>query len=294
MRVTQSMLNRQMLQSLTASNNQMQKYQDMLSTGKRLNKPSDDPVGVSFTMRYKAQLGRNDQYLRNLDAARSNLEMTETAISNVNDIMQRVNELAVQGASDTTPGFAKTSIAAEVDQLKEELLKLGNTNFNSKYIFNGQKTDEAPYPETVANKANTAITAVSVSDGVNIQTNVLGKEVFGGIGDPDELFQVMQDLSDRLKANDSAGVGQIVSRIKSRMDATQVTWADVGARLNRLDLIENRLKDAGDNLTKLRTQIEDADEAEVITNLKMAENVQRASLASGARILQPSLVDFLR
>lgn len=301
MRVTQSMLNNQMLQNLRINNERLQKQQDMLSSGKRLNKAADDPVGVSFAMRYEAQLKRNEQYQRNLDMARSAVDNTDSVLSKVNDVMQRTRELAVQGANDTTPADAKAAIAKEVQQLYDELVNLGNTQFNGKYIFNGQMTDIKPYTtagaETVLADPRSVVYAVA--DGVNVETNLTGQAVFGkpatGAGaEPDNLFAVMKQLGTLLQNNDGKGVSNLLGQIDSRMNKIQNAWAEVGARQNRLDLIQNRLGDAEVNLTRLKSQTEDADLAQVITNLKMAENVQRASLAAGARIIQPSLVDFLR
>lgn len=303
MRVTQSMLNRQMLQNLQSNNERMDKYQDMLSSGKRINKPADDPIGVSYSMRYEAQLNRNTQYLRNLDAARSSIDITESVVSKVNDVLQRSKELAVQGSNGTVPLEAKQSIATEIDQLTEELVQLGNSKFNGKYIFNGQMTDKPPYTLANADTQNTdnRDIVLTIADGTNMITNTSGDKVFGkGVDaagnpqEPDNVFAILKKLSTALKANDGVTTGQTVALIETRLDKIQSAWADIGARSNRIDLVENRLKDAEVNLSELKSKVEDADMAEVITQLKMAENVQRSSLATGARVLQPSLVDFLR
>lgn len=298
MRVTQSMLNRQLLQNLRNNNERLQKYQDMMATGKRLSKPSDDPVGVSFAMRYESKLGRNEQYLRNLDTAKSLLESADSTVSKVNDILQRARELAVQGANDTTPLDAKKAIASEMDQLYQEVVHLANTKFNGRYIFNGQRTDITPYTELNAPNENTDThdIVLAVSDGVNMSANVTGQQIFGKdmTQETDNLFAVLKQLSTDLNSDNATGVSQTIGLIDSRMDKIQNTWAEIGARQNRLELINNRLTDEKTNLTQLRSQTEDADMAEVIMNFTNQENVQKAALSAGARVIQPSLVDFLK
>lgn len=296
MRVTPSMMNNQFIRNLHVNNQRLNKYQDMTSTNKRINKPSDDPVGISSVMRYKSQTERNDQYLRNLTAIQGYLNATDSALSKINDVFQRARELAVQGANDTVPLDAKEAIAAEIDQLYDELVDLGNTQFGGVYIFNGYKTDSPPYTKANARNedADGNTLQLAISDGVSFPYNTTGKEVFGLSTDGDNAFAILKDLAARLRADDAAGVDQLIGDIDTRMTKFQKVWADVGARQNRVDLIQNRLESANLNLAEMRSQTEDADMAEVITNLKMAEAVQRAALGVGARVLQPSLVDFLR
>ncbi|WP_380026209.1 flagellar hook-associated protein FlgL [Effusibacillus consociatus] len=298
MRVTQSMLSNQMLRNLRSNNERMQNYQEMMSTGKRINSPSDDPVGVSFAMRYEAKLERNEQYKRNLDVARSLLDASDSAISKVNTIFQRARELAVQGANDPVPPEAKANIAAEIEQLYSELVNVANTRFNGKSIFNGQMTDQDPYTEANAQNesADTHDIVIAAADGANIVVNISGQSVFGKpVGqESDNAFAVLQDLKNSLLANDSQTTSATIGRIDSRLDKIHRAWADVGARSNRVDLVRNRVEEASISLTKLSSDTIDADMAEVITNFKMQENVYRASLGTGARVIQPSLVDFLR
>lgn len=296
MRVTQTMLNNRMLQNLKTNSERLNKLHEMLSTGKKINKPADDPVAISFGMRYEAKLGRNKQYQRNLDSVRSFLEASDSTLFKVNQVLQRARVLAVKGANDSIPADAKKSIAKEIEQLKKELVSLGNTQFNGKYIFNGQMTDQAPYTETspeTATPDNRNI-AIAVADGVVLDTNISGIDVFGKAGDADNAFKVLEDLKNALNNDQSLQVSQQIGYIDSRMTAIQNIWAEVGARANRAELIENRLKDQELNLNKLSSDIIDADYTEVITDLKMAETVQRASLAAGARVIQPTLLDFLR
>jgi len=296
MRVTQNMMNSQMMRNLNRNNVRMDNYQEMLASGKRLNKPSDDPVGVGYAMRYSAQIDRIDQYKRNVDDGISNLDMTDTLLNQANALLQRAGELAVRGATDSMSIESRNSIASEIHHLYEQLVTTGNSQFNGRYVFNGQKTDVPPYDPLTAELSTTDTASINfmMSEGVSIQINMTGNRVFGETTDTDNAFAVLKQLEADLKANNTAGIRSAITKLDTRMNKMHQEWSDIGARMNRTELLGNRLADFDLNVTKLLSDTVDTDVAATIMNLKMAEAVQRASLETGARIIQPSLVDFLR
>jgi flagellar hook-associated protein 3 FlgL len=298
-RVTQNMMNAQMLRNLNYNLSQMDKLQNQMATGRRINKPSDDPVGISFSMRYRSELSANDQYEKNVDNAISWLDFTDAMLDQATQIIQRVRELAVNGANSTNPPDAMNAIRSEIIQLREQMVTVANSQFNGKYIFNGEKTDVKPYVDDAANPAASAETDggkihFEIGVGVLLAVNVTGNEVFGNPGDADNIFQVMDDLIAALGASDYQAVGATLDRIDSRMNSFLAIRSDIGAKTNRIELAQNRLSEISINLQTLQSKTEDADLAEVITNLKTYENIYQSSLSVGARIIRPSLVDFLK
>lgn len=303
MRVTQSMMNSQMMANLNANNARMVKYQDMLASGKKLNKPSDDPVGVGYAMRYDAQISRNDQYQRNVDDAKSQLDFLDSTLNQLNDVLQRARELAVRGATGSMAADDRISTAKEIKQLYDHCVTVGNSQFNGAFIFNGQITNVQPYSTTGGAEFNVTDTGVinySLSEGVDMTVNALGKDVFG---DPavagnekasDNVFAVLKTLQLGLETNNTADIQGSLAKLDQRMNKVQYAWSDIGARSNRVEMLDNRLKDLDVNLQTLLAKTIDTDVPETITNMKTAEAVQRSSLETGARILQPTLVDFLK
>jgi len=302
MRVTQGMMNSQLMANLNANNTRLNKYQDILATGKKLNKPSDDPVAVGYAMRYDAMLSRNDQFQRNVDDAVSHLDFMDTTLGQVNDILKRARELTVRGSDGTMSAEARAAIAGEVDQLYNQLVQTGNTQFNDRYVFNGQITDVAPYDPANAmyNETDTGTIVYMMSEGTSVPINVIGNAVFGQRVTPgneataDNAFAILKTLRADLAANNQAGISSALSKLDVRISSVQQSWSDVGARANRVELLDNRLKDFNLNLNTLMSKTVDADIAETITEMKMAESVQRSSLSTGARIIQPTLTDFLK
>ncbi|OEF99500.1 flagellar biosynthesis protein FlgL [Vulcanibacillus modesticaldus] len=296
MRVTQGMLNTQMMRNLNNNLSRLKKIQDQLSTGRNINQPSDDPVGISFALRYRNALAANEQYIRNVDSARSWVDYTESIISETNDVLQRARELAVQGANGTNSDQSRDSIAAEIEQLYDHLVSLGNSQFNGKYIFNGQMTDIKPYDSANAKDAtpHKGNIEFEVGVGITIPVNVSGADLFGEASDSTNVFRVMENLKNALYSNDQDGINQALSDIDTRLDLIQTRFAEIGARSNRIELISKRLESESINLTQLLSKTEDADMAELMINIKTEENIYQASLSTGARIIQPSLIDFLR
>jgi len=301
-RVTQGMLNAQMLRNLNNNLKRLSSIQEQMETGKKINHPSDDPVGIGFVMRYRSELSANEQYQRNADAAQSFLENLDSVMNDAGNILQQARELMVQGANDTNPDQALDSIASEIDQLYSQLTEVGNSRFNGKYIFNGQMTDVKPYVEGAAETANSTagiprdngIIRSEIGPGIMIDVNVSGNQLFGDAAETDNAFKILKDVSQALRQGNTSAVGDMLENMDSRIDKLLQLRADIGARSNRLEMTQGRLEDMSINLTALQSKTEDANVAEVITNLKMAENVYQASLATGARIIQHSLVDFLR
>jgi flagellar hook-associated protein 3 FlgL len=311
LRVTQSMMNTQLLRNISNNLGRMDNMQNQLSTGRRINAPSDDPVGMTFAMRYRSELAANDQYTRNVDAAKSSIDFYDMTLSKAGDVVQRARELMVQGSNGSNPQSALDSIKSEMNQLYDQMVEIGNSKFNGKYVFNGEQTDKQPYPTLSLDDPSTAPRASDVttdpgqiryelSPSMTLSVNVTGSDVFGkpaaGPSDTtsDNIFQILRKASDSLSAGDTTGLTSLIGNLDSRMNSMLETRAEIGAKTNRIDLIQGRLDDLNVNLQAMQSKTEDADVPALITNLKTEENVYQASLSVGSKLISPSLVDFLR
>jgi flagellar hook-associated protein 3 FlgL len=295
-RITQNMMNTQLMRNLNANMLRMDNSQNQLATGRRINKPSDDPVGIAFALRYRSEIAANDQYESNANAAVSWMDYTDVTLNQAGDVLQRVRELTVEAASGTNSPESLQAIKSEVTQLTEQMVTIGNSEFNGKQVFNGQLTDKKPY--TLANAENEETDQENINfelgAGVKIAISVNGDQVFGKAGNEDNLFKVLKDIQTSMDASDYTALSNDIGRLDKRMDAFLETRADIGAKTNRIQMIQDRLKDIGVNLTTLQSKTEDADVAAVITSLKTDENVYNSSLDVGAKLIKPSLIDFLR
>lgn len=296
MRITNRMLVDNFLNNLNANLRRMEKYQYKLTTGREINVPSDDPVAASLSMRLRSELTSLEQYRANVENSLSWLENTETTLINVGDALVRVRELAEYGANGTLTDDDRSKIAAEVAQLKDHLVQEANATYAGRYIFAGYKTLSAPYAVgadgSVTYSGDGGKIEYQVGEGAKLQVNLTGSEVFG---QPRDLFGVLDEVYKNLIEGDTAALsGSRLGELDDAIANVLKCRAEIGAKVNRLEKTLSAYDDRVINFTKLLSETEDADIAEVVMNLSMQENVYRAALASGARIIQPSLVDFLR
>ncbi|TDL65263.1 flagellar hook-associated protein FlgL [Paenibacillus amylolyticus] len=306
MRITNNMLSSQLLLNLNRNAQQMNNTQTQLATGRKINKPSDDPVGITYSLRYRAELSSNEQYQKNVDSAVSWLDFNDTVMNQAGSVVQRLRELTVQASTGTNPQSALDSINEEVKQLKEQLIDISNSKLNGKYIFNGETYDVKPYdfPTNSDGSLDTTNAASVVTDkgkinfivgeSVQLPINVGGNEVFGTGTEDDNLFVIVNTIMKALTDGDQKELSDQLENIDSRTDKMLAIRSEIGAKTNRVDLMMGRLDDLGINLTDLQSKVEDADYAELAMQSKIQENIYNASLSAGAKIISPSLVDFLR
>lgn len=293
MRVTQQMLHQNSVRHMNQNLSRLEKTNNQVSTGKLLHKPSDDPNGVSKAMNLKSALAANAQYERNTNEATLWLDETDQTINDMVNVMQRVRELAVQGSNDTLSDHDKSILATEVDELTEQVRTFANSKVNGNYLFNGQKTKESPYPDKDSYKNDSfdmGVKSFTIADGVVVQANVTADKLFGNATDNTSLFQTLNNLSEGLRS----GTPIPLDQIDQGMERLLSTGAEVGARHNRVEAVGNRIKDSNIELQSMLSSIEDVDYAEAITRLKSEESIYQATLAASSKIIQPSLMDFLR
>jgi flagellar hook-associated protein 3 FlgL len=293
MRVTQQMIHQNSLRLMNQNLSRLEKANYQVSSGKQLHRPSDDPNGVSKAMNLKSALAANEQYERNTNEATLWLDETDQTINDMVNVMQRVRELAVKGNTDTLSDHDKSIIATEVEELTEQVRTFANSKVNGNYLFNGQKTKESPFPNKDSyenDPFDTGAKSFTIADGVVVQANVTADKLFGTATDNTSLFQTLNNLADGLRTGNPIPLEQIDKGIERILS----TAAEAGAKQNRVEAVANRIEDSNLELKSMLSKIEDIDYAEAITRLKSEESIYQATLAASAKIIQPSLMDFLR
>ncbi|MGA9290036.1 MAG: flagellar hook-associated protein FlgL [Anaerobacillus sp.] len=292
MRITQQMLSSNITSQLQQNLSRYEKANEQVSTGKRINKPSDDPIGVQKSLKLASQLADNEQYERNTDYTISWMETTDQALNSISNALQRANELGLQASNGTNSPEDQKTIAKEIEQLRSEVADIANTKFDGKYIFNGQKTDQAIEIATNGDLTyNDQPLMQRISASNSITMNVKAGDVFDG---DVNLFKALDKLSGALSTGDQAGIGDALEQIDSGKEQVLNSWTSLGAKQSRVEGMNQRLKEGNLTLQTLASKNDDVDMAEAIMKLKTEESVYQASLASSAKIIQPSLLDFLR
>ncbi|MEB3751033.1 flagellar hook-associated protein FlgL [Geobacillus icigianus] len=295
MRVTQFMLANNMLRNLSNSYDRLGKYQEQLTTGKKITRPSDDPVVAMKGIAYREELARVKQYQRNIGEVHNWIDSADDALDKVGLALQRIQELVVQASTDTATPEDRKKIADEIDQIQKHVVDIANTKIGDKYIFNGADTKNPlfigyPGQPGFAVNGNQGDVEIEVFGGIKLDVNIDGKTLFTGmIGMLDQLKTALNDPSSNGKA-----IEGYLSRIETQQNALLSARSELGAKQNRVEMMENRLATQEEIATKLMSNNEDIEYEKAITDLITQESVHRAALSVGARIIQPTLVDFLR
>jgi flagellar hook-associated protein 3 FlgL len=281
------MLSNNMLRNLSNSYSRLDKLQDQISTQKKFTKPSDDPVAAMMGMNYRTDLNRVQQYTRNIGEVRNWIDSTDDALDKGVLALQRIRELTVQASNGTLEGDQRKAIAEEVKQLKEHLQNIGDTQVGGKYIFNGNQTNVRP---SEAGTYASGSIELEVFSGIKIQVNTEGSALFGDmLGAEGDI----QKLITALETNEPA-IGDMLEKVDKNIDNFLSARALIGAKQNRVDLMEDRLSQQEVFSTRILSNNEDIDMEKAIIELTTQESVHRAALSVGARIIQPTLTDFLR
>lgn len=289
MRVTQSMLSNNMLRNLSNSYGKMGDLQRQVETGKKVNRPSDDPVVVMKGINYRTALGKVEQYERNIGEVSNWLDTSDSTLDKVNAALQRTNDLLIQASSDTTNDEDRDKIKAELKQLRQHVQDLSSTKIGEKYIFSGTKTTTAPFnKQTGAYETDPAFEKsinIEIFDGISLQSNTTPLKTLQSI---DDMFAKLDN------ATTSEDFSNSLSDLNTNSNDLLTIRADIGARQNRVELMEDRLSSQEIITTKQMSENEDVDYEKAITAMITQESIHRAALSVGARIIQPSLTDFLR
>ena len=262
------------------------------TSGIRVSRPSDDPVAVAGVMQSSSGLRALDQYQRNLTSAQSRLDVEDSTLSQLTDVLQRAKELAVSQATSTADASTRRDTAAEVSQLVDFVKGLANTQLAGSYIYGGTYSDTPPYVAGALDPAKPPQGAFKVEVGANrtLETNHSAQEIFVDTDTVDSL----QALADSLDANDVDGIKAAMSRLDGAYDATQNVTGELGARMNQLDVTVSNLQSLEVNLQTFRSGLEDADLTEAVTRMVNRQNSLEAAMLANSKILDLTLSNYLR
>ena len=452
LRITNSMMISRAMRNQSNNLRNMDKWNNDLNAMTHLHKPSDDPVKVGRTLRLQSEITLSTQYSDNLDSAKAWLETTESSLSEVTKVMQRIRELANQGANGVLKEDDKSKISQEIGQLREHLITVSNQTYTGRHIFSGYRSDlaftnsDGTYNEN-ANTLGVSYQSMEYKVGVsqNLQVNYTGDRIFGsayseatitgkrlefandpatnpelttqfdfgitldiqkrkidpatgkpeldGLGNPviedaqtitinsdhtkeykngdidsvvkdlnsqipagyqdkvkfvvdkdrialvsrdydikptvqdpktpastpdpvaaDKLgksgletkpnveatqplkpmFEMLTKLQGLLEAGDSEQISNMLSDVDAHLQNILQVSGEIGAKINMVDIMQTRMDETLISTKDLLSKTRDTNMGEAIMNLSIAEAVYKSSLAVSARIIQPTLVDFLR
>lgn len=302
MRITQSLLTMRTLRDLNTQLQDLSVLQERLATGQLVNRPSDDPVDARRAMSIRSAISRSTQFISNLDGLEPSLRASEGVFTSTMNIIQRTRELTVRGASGTLGQEQLDINAEEINQLLEQMVLESNQRVDGKTIFGGTHTkiDAFTVTRDLITDRITAVTYQGNSEEIDVQfsengflsVNATGSNVFQSDVD---IFETLIGIRDDLLAGDQDNLRDVrLGELNTSQEQISRELAKIGAVDNRVVEIINSTQDLILDLQEQLSDRIDADYAETVLQFNVQQNSYQSALNASARILQNSLLDFIR
>ncbi len=297
MRVTTSQAQRAQLDYIQANLQRLVKAQDQASTGKRFQKGSEDPAAAADVLRADSTLAAYAQFTRNGDLAIARASEEDRVLNNLQLITERARELASQQAGSTADAGTRLIAKAEVDQLIDAAIGLGNTRFNTGFLFGGTRELEQPMgpnatttPPYIANNAALGNPQYEIANGQLSSPNHNAHEVFRDTG----VMQALLDLSEALGSNTVPGIVNSLPALTTASDRVGQLIGETGARVNQYETLKSQTLVATVDTRVRRSMVYDIDLADASANFAQAQSAYQAALSAANRVLNLNVLDYLR
>jgi flagellar hook-associated protein 3 FlgL len=291
-RVTQRLMMERSLTAMNTGLGRLARTQEQLSSGRLINRPSDSPTGTNDAMRLRAQMSADTQYARNASDGLAALGQTDSTLQSMSDQVRRARDLILQGKSTGSAGpEARAALAAELTQIRESLLTMANTQHMGRSLFGGTSDSKVAYQPDGTFVGDSNAIERTIGQGITAKVNTTGPEAFG-VG-ADNLFNVLTETITNMTTNPDA-LGADLDRLDAVAGSMRTALADVGTRYGRVETAMSTLTDVNLTNSAALSEVENVDIAKAVVDLQMQEVAYQAALGATARVLQPSLLDFLR
>jgi len=266
-----------------------------ISTGKRVNQPSDDPAAAALYAGNVAAESRIDQYLQSVGSLQALNQTADSALSSVVAALNQAISLGTQAANGDMNPDNLQQILQSVQGVLNQVVQLANTSFQGSYIFAGTATTTQPFSVNnggVTYNGNSGVNNAAIADGRTIQVNLSGNQIFQNSGG--DVFGTLQQLVTGLQNGDKTAIATATTALGTALQQLSVQRSFYGSNLNQLTGDQNELNQQKLNLQTQDNKLVGIDLSVAATDLSQAQLAHQAALAASARVLQPSLLDYLK
>jgi len=272
---------------------------EVISSQKRVNKLEDDPVGVTKIIKGRQSIRNLKDYLSNIGFSKGFVEVSEAAIAGISDRLQRAHEISVGMANDTYGPDSRLAVSREVKEIIDEVVNLGNSNFNNRYVFSGFRNDSPAISEEGNFLGDDGAIFTEIADGKFRQINLEGRALFEATPEEEKaghfsMVTSLELLKEALEGNDKVGITRAVDEIKFHLEKAASIQANIGATWAALNSAESRIEVQRDHQIDSVSKVEDADIYEATSDYKRMETALQSTLMASNKLLQPSLLNFLQ
>jgi flagellar hook-associated protein 3 FlgL len=301
-RVTQQMTAQNLLANINQSMERLNTTQQELSTGRKINQPSDNPYGTSLALQLNNQIANLDSYSNNVTDGTGWAQSANASLSDITNAVQRIRELVVQASNGTQTQADMSDDAAEVNQLIDQIKQDANTQYNGQYIFSGSATTTAPY-QAGSNDAyggNNGQVTRQIGPNTSLSVNAdlssvlgTGQTVSGQPAGDGKLLNTLRNIADAMQSGNSGALSSSLSGLDTNLNSLTGLTANVGATTERLQMAASRIQSLQASEAQSLSDTQDADMAKTEVDFSTEQAALTAALQAGAHIVQQSLMDFL-
>jgi len=283
---------------LASLNRTRQTTQDALlelSTGRRVNQPSDDPAASAILVQNHDATTFTSRYLQSLSSIQGQFQTADSALSSVITELNRALTLGVQGANGTLSDADRVAIESELQGIQDQIVSLANTSFQGTPLFAGTKTGSPPFvkdavPSGVRYDGNDAVNSVQIGDGYQIAANKPGSQLFVAVGH--DVFQALTGLIQALQYN--TGYDTAITAVRDSFDYISTQRVFYGNTLNQAQAQTTNLGNTKVQLSQQENVLVSSDIESAASRLVNSQAATNATLAAIGKISQLSLFDFLK
>ena len=301
-RITTLMTTESVLANINSVQDQLANSQEVLSTGKSINQPSDNPYGASLAVQLQQDLSGLSSYSSNVTDGTAWTSAASSALTNIQSMVQRAQELVVEAANGTQSPADLAASGDEINQLIDAIKQAANTQYNGQYIFSGTATGTAPYSsgasDTYQGNSGAVTREIGPNSSVQVNANLSSLLGNGQAANDGGLLDTLRTIATDLSSGTGASVADLSSNqltnLQNNLNTLEGLQATVGAAQNRLTLAGTRIQSLQQNDTTVLSNTEDANMAQAMTTYSNEQAAFTAALRAGANIVQSSLMDFLK
>ncbi|MBZ5653709.1 MAG: flagellar hook-associated protein FlgL [Acidobacteriia bacterium] len=286
------------LTNLWQSQSQVDTALQQISTGRRVNMPSDDPAAAAADVQNQAAQQQTDQYIQSSSSLEGLLQTADSTLSSVVTALNHAIALGVQGANGTLSAADQQAIAQQVQGIRDQVVQLANVSYKGSFIFAGTATTTPPFtldstqPSGVRYNGNAGTNSVEIAQGRSLQVNLPGAQVFQGSGG--DVMASLQQLLTALQSGNTTAIGTATTQIRGALDYLSQQRVFYGNGVNQLTSNQSFLQQEKVNLQSQENSLVGVDLAKAATDLSKAQTTHNAALAAVAKVIPQSLLDYLK
>jgi flagellar hook-associated protein 3 FlgL len=297
MRVSTQSIYQGIEQRILRITEELKQAEEKVASGKNMNRPSDNPVGLVTALGLRNGLSRLEQYQRNMEMGKSWLDLSGTVIEQASSVAQQAQAIANNLQDGTQTPEMRSTLANQVGLLLDQAVSLGNTQLTGKYIFAGYRTNTQAFTkstvggvETVQYNGDTNDFQIQVGPQESLEIGKNGQGLFMASGFFDSLIRLKQAIEN----NDTAAIQQEATNLQGVEDLFNAQESDIGIRQGRILDKQEILKGLKLNFQNQIADIENVDQTQAILEMKEKQNAYEVALAASGKIMQVSLLDYLK